>query len=208
MLSDRFYRGPVGRGVIEGNPDLEPETSLQVDVLARYNIGRLAVSGAFYDYRISDLIERYQDDSTNFFFRNRGAARVRGAELEARAALPRGFAISATAQASRGRDEDDGTPIDDIAPESVSLVARHGLRGVSSYLRVAAFASHRAAGPSEVPTPAYSLVDAGAAWRIGPRLQLLGVMRNLLNEAFYSSAGPRWVYAPGRHGSVTIVLEF
>jgi hemoglobin/transferrin/lactoferrin receptor protein len=208
MLSDRFYRGPVGRGFIEGNPDLEPETSLQLDVLARYDVGRLAVSGAVYDYRISDLIERYQSDATNFRFRNRGAARVRGAELEARAALPRGFAISATAQASRGRDEDDGTPIDDIAPESVSLVARHSLRGVSSYLRASVFASHRSAGPSEVPTPAYSLVDAGASWRIRPRLQLLGVMRNLLNEAFYSSAGPRWVYAPGRHGSVTIVLEF
>ena len=27
-LMDRFYRGPVGRGFIEGNPDLEPETSL------------------------------------------------------------------------------------------------------------------------------------------------------------------------------------
>jgi hemoglobin/transferrin/lactoferrin receptor protein len=208
MLSDRFYRGPGGRGFIEGNPDLEPETSLQLDLLARYDLGRLSVSSAVYDYRISDLIERYQSDSTNFRFRNRGAARVRGAELEARAALPRGFAVTATAQASRGRDDDDGTPIDDIAPESVSLVARHSVRGVSSYLRVAAFASHRSAGPTEVPTPGYSLVDAGAGWRMNRRLQLLGVMRNLLNERFYSSAGPRWVYAPGRHGSLTIVLEF
>jgi outer membrane receptor protein involved in Fe transport len=79
---------------------------------------------------------------------------------------------------------------------------------VSSYLRVAAFASHRSAGPSEVPTPGYSLIDAGAGWRVNRRLQLLGGMRNLLNETFYSSAGPRWVYAPGRHGSVAIVLEF
>ena len=41
MLLDRFYRGPVGRGFIEGNPDLEPETSLQTDVVARYDTGRL-----------------------------------------------------------------------------------------------------------------------------------------------------------------------
>jgi outer membrane receptor protein involved in Fe transport len=208
MLSDRFYRGPVGRGFIEGNPALEPETSLQVDVLARYDVGRLVFSSAFYDYRVSNLIERYQGGSTSFFFRNRSAARIRGTELETRAALPAGFAVSATAQASRGRDERDDTPIDDIAPASVSVVTRHSLRGVSSYLRVAAFGSHAAAGPSEVPTPAYSLVDAGAAWRIGPRLQLSGVMHNLLNEAFYSSAGPRWVYAPGRRGAVTVVIEF
>jgi outer membrane receptor protein involved in Fe transport len=208
MLLDRFYRGPVGRGFIEGNPDLEPETSLQVDVVARYDTGRLVLSSALYDYRISNLIERYQGGSNSFFFRNRSAARIRGVELEARAVLPRAFTVSVTAQTSRGRDDDDGTPIDDIASASVSFVARHSVRDVSSYLRVAAFASHEAAGPSEVPTPAYTLVDAGAAWRIRRYLQLVGTMRNLLNESYYSSAGPRWVYAPGRHGTVTVVLEF
>jgi outer membrane receptor protein involved in Fe transport len=208
MLSDRFYRGPVGRGFIEGNPDLEPETSRQIDVTARYDTGRLSLSGAFYDYRISNLIERYQSGTANFFYRNRGAARLRGVEAEARAALPLGFSISATGQFSRGRDDHDHTPIDDMPPESVSLVTRHRLGAVTSYFRVAQFASHTAAGPSEVPAPGYSLLDAGAAWRIHERLQVLGVMRNLLNDRFYSSAGPRWVYAPGRHGSVTILVEF
>ena len=208
MLLDRFYRGPVGRGFIEGNPDLEPETSLQTDVVARYDTGRLIFSSAFYDYRISDLIERYQAGANSFFFRNRSAARIRGAELEARAALPHGFVVSVTAQSSRGRDDNDGTPIDDIAPASTSVVARHSLRAVSSYLRVAAFASHDAAGPSEVPTPGYVLVDAGAAWRMTRHLQVVGTLRNVLNESYYSSAGPRWVYAPGRHGSVTVVVGF
>jgi outer membrane receptor protein involved in Fe transport len=208
MLLDRFYRGPVGRGFIEGNPDLEPETSLQMDVVARYDTGRLIFSGAFYDYGISDLIERYQAGANSFFFRNRSAARIRGAELEARAALPHAFAVSVSAQSSRGRDDNDGTPIDDIAPASTSVVARHSLRAVSSYVRVAAYASHDAAGPSEVPTPGYVLVDAGAAWRTTRHLQVLGTVRNLLNDSYYSSAGPRWVYAPGRHASVTVVVGF
>ena len=101
MLLDRFYRGPVGRGFIEGNPDLEPETSLQMDVVARYDIGRLLLSSSFYDYRLSNLIERYQAGSNSFFFRNRSAARIRGVELEARAALPHAFVVSVTAQSSR-----------------------------------------------------------------------------------------------------------
>jgi hemoglobin/transferrin/lactoferrin receptor protein len=208
MLSDRFYRGPVGRGFIEGNPDLGPETSLQLDALARYDTGAVSVSGAFYDYRISNLIERYQSGAASFRYRNRSAARLRGAELEARALLPRGFSVGLTAQASRGRDDGDNTPVDDIAPKSVSVVTRHSLRGASSYLRVAAIAPHDAHGPSEVPTPGYSIVDAGAAWRVTRRLQVLGVMRNVLDEAYYSSAGPRWVYAPGRHGFLTVVVEF
>ncbi len=208
MLLDRFYRGPVGRGFIEGNPELEPETSLQFDVVARYDTGRLVFSGAFYDYRISNLIERYQSGPNNFLFRNRSTARIRGAELEARAALPHAFAVSVTAQSSRGRDDEDGTPIDDIAPASVGVVMRHGVRAVNSYVRVTAFASHDAAGPSEVPTPGYWLVDAGAAWRVMRHLQIVGTARNLLNDSYYSSAGPRWVYAPGRRGSVTVVVRF
>ena len=32
VLSDRYYRGPSGRGFITGNPDVSPETSLQYDL--------------------------------------------------------------------------------------------------------------------------------------------------------------------------------
>jgi outer membrane receptor protein involved in Fe transport len=208
MLMDRFYRGPVGRGFIEGNPDLEPETSLQLDVIARYDTGVVALSSAFYDYRISNLIERYQAGPNSFLFRNRSAARIRGVELEARASLPHAFVLSVTAQSSDGRDDDDGTPLDDIAPASISLVARHSLGAVSSYLRVTGFASHAAAGPSEVPTPGYCLIDAAASWRVMPQLQVVATLRNLLNDSYYSSAGPRWVYAAGRHASVMAVVAF
>lgn len=208
MLLDRFYRGPVGRGFIEGNPELEPETSLQLDVVARYDTGRLVFSGAFYDYRVSHLIERYQNGANSFLFRNRSTARIQGTELEARTALPHSFEVSVAAQTSRGRDGDNGTPLDDIAPASIGVVMRHALPVVSSYVRVTAIASHDAAGPSEVPTPGYWLVDAGAAWRLARQLQIVGTARNLLNESYYSSAGPRWVYAPGRHGSVTLVVRF
>ena len=83
-------------------------------------------------------LPRYQAGPNSFLFRNRSAARIRGVELEARAALPHAFVLSVTAQSSRGRDEDDDTPLDD----------------------------------------------------------------------YYSSAGPRWVDAPGRHGAVTVVVEF
>ena len=153
-------------------------------------------------------LPRYQAGPNSFLFRNRSAARIRGVELEARAALPHAFVLSVTAQSSRGRDDDDGTPLDDIAPALISLVTRHSLRAVSSYIRVTGFASHDAAGPSELPTPGYCLVDAGASWRVMPQLQVVGTLRNLLNDSYYSSAGPRWVDAPGRHGAVTVVVEF
>ncbi|HYT76685.1 MAG TPA: TonB-dependent receptor, partial [Vicinamibacterales bacterium] len=114
-LSDRFYRGPVGRGFIEGNPDLQPETSRQLDLTGRWDNGSLRISGAYYDYWITNLVERYLLGTSNFFFRNRGSARLRGAEVEAQAGLSHGFVVELSAQLSRGRDAADGTPIDDVA---------------------------------------------------------------------------------------------
>ena len=38
VLSDRYFRGPSGRGFITGNPDLTPETSLQFDLAVRYAV--------------------------------------------------------------------------------------------------------------------------------------------------------------------------
>jgi outer membrane receptor protein involved in Fe transport len=208
-LSDRFYRGPIGRGFVEGNPDLKPETSVQFDLVARYATGRLRLSGAAYHYRITDLVERYVVGSTSFFFRNRGEARLRGGEAEAQVDLARGFAVEATAQTSGGRDATDGTPIDDIAPGAVSATLRYAATGrMSTYLRLAAVAPHADAGPSEVATPAYTMADAGSSWRVRRHFEIRAVARNLLNARSYSSAGPRWVYAPGRHGSVTIVLSY
>jgi len=208
-LSDRFYRGPVGRGFIEGNPNLEPETSRQVDFTVRWEAGPLRLSGAYYDYRIANLVERYLVGTTNFFFRNRGAARLRGTEIEAQVRLSRAMVLDVSGQLSRGRDDVDGTPLDDIAPRSVAVAIRHaaGAR-LASYLRLTTVARHDAAGPSEVPTPGFVMLDAGAAWHWSARVDVRGILRNLLDQSAYSSAGPRWVYAPGRSASVTLAVGF
>ena len=207
-LTDRFYRGPNGRGFIEGNPDLRPETSRQVDVTGGWGTSRIQFSGAFYDYRIANLVERYVVGGANFFVRNRGAARLRGVEVEARGRLAAGLMLGVTAQTSRGRDAVTDAPIDDVAPRSFTFSLTHaaGAR-VSSFVRAAAIARHAAAGPSEVPTPGYVDVDGGAVWRLTPRIDVRAVARNLLNAQWYSNAGPRWVYAPGRNGSISVTVS-
>jgi outer membrane receptor protein involved in Fe transport len=70
------------------------------------------------------------------------------------------------------------------------------------------FGSHSAGGPSELPTRSHTLADAGVSWNVARHLALRGAMRNLLNQAYQSSAGPRWVWAPGRHASVTLVVTY
>jgi outer membrane receptor protein involved in Fe transport len=208
-LTERFYRGPVGRGFVEGNPDLQPETSRQVDLTARWESGRVRASGAYYDYRIANLVERYVVDGTNFFFRNRGAGRLRGGEFEAQASIAHGLVLDLSTQVSRGRDVGTGAPLDDVAPRSFAVVVRHaaGPR-LSSYVRVAAIGRHDAAGPSEVATPGYVPLDVGTTWHWSSNVEVRGLVRNALDQRAYANAGPRWVFAPGRNGSLTLLLRF
>lgn len=208
-LSDRYFRGPSGRGFITGNPDLQPETSLQLDFAARYTLARRQIAAYVYQYRINDLIERYQTQTDFFFFRNRGRARLRGFEVEARTDLGRGYSIELSGQISRGVALDDKTGLDDTSPVSVSAVGRKefGTRGYAQ-MRVALFAEDDRPGPSEVVAPGSTIVDLGGGWRVAPHVELRGTVRNLLNDTYFASPDPRWVYAPGRSVSLTAVVEF
>ncbi|HUF47232.1 MAG TPA: TonB-dependent receptor, partial [Vicinamibacterales bacterium] len=208
-LSDRFFRGPSGRGFITGNPDLEPETSLQFDLGARYARSRVRVTAYVYHYRIRNLVERFDLGDENFAFRNRGRAHITGVELEGQIDLGQGYALELAANLSRGDSPDDDEPLDDIGAPSLSAVVRKALadRG-AAYVRVAGYARDDRPGPSEIAMPGWVDVDAGASWRFSPRLEIRAAARNLLNQAYYASPDPRWVYAPGRSASVTLVTGF
>lgn len=215
-ISDRFYRGPTGRGFITGNPALDPETSLQVDLGVRYASSRLRAAAYGYHYRITDLVERYTTAPDFFYFRNRGRAEIRGIEIEAQVDLRRGFSLDVSGQTSRGKGLDetatagnDEAWLDDVAPDMLQATLRKRFSGTASaHVRVAAFRRDTRDGPSEIEAPGYTLVDAGASWWITPHLELRAIGRNLLNESYYASPDPRWVFAPGRHASLTAVVQF
>ena len=209
VLSDRYYRGPTGRGFITGNPDLEPETSVQFDAALRYVSPRLRVATFYYHYRINSLIERYQTDTDFFFFRNRGAARVRGYEFEAQATLAAGFTLDLAAQVAEGRALDDEAYLDDISPINVSAVVRKqfGERAFGQ-ARAAYFSDDQHAGPTERAVPGYTMVDAAAGVRIVRQLELRLSGRNLLNEEFFASQDVRAVLAAGRSVALVANVKF
>lgn len=209
VLSDRYYRGPTGRGFITGNPDLEPETSVQYDVAARYSRSAMQLAVYFYEYRLRNLIERYQTEPDFFFFRNRGRARVRGFEVEATSQLGNGYSLQLAAQIARGRALDDEAHLDDISPDTLSILGRKDFNSrLYVQSRLAFQAKDDRPGPSEVEAPSATLLDVGAGWRIVPQLELRGQIRNLLNDEYYASPDPRWVLAPGRSASLTAVVQF
>jgi outer membrane receptor protein involved in Fe transport len=209
VLSDRYFRGPSGRGFITGNPDLDPESSLQVDLGLRYTAPRVRAATYFYNYRLNDLIERYQTETDFFFFRNRGRARLRGFEAEVQATLGRSITLESAFQGARGRALDDDTYLDDVTPETWSLQLRKDfdIRGAFAQVRAAIFADDPRPGPTERIAPGYTMLDAAGGFTVvdGFDLRLSG--RNLLNADYLASQDVRAVPAPGRSVSMTAVVR-
>ena len=208
VLSDRYFRGPSGRGFITGNPDLEPERSLQFDLATRFTARRARFAVFLYQYNIEDLIERYQEQTDFFFFRNRGEGRVRGFEVESQLDLGWGFTGEVAAQIARGRLLDDNTFLDDAPADNISVQLRKAVRRGFAQVRVAAYGEDDRPGPTEIVMPGYTLVDLSGGLPLSRNLDLRGLVRNVLDETYYASPDSRFVLAPGITGSVTLVARF
>ena len=209
FLSDRYFKGVTGRGVAFGNPDLEPETSLQFDVALRY--GRENFHWAFFVYRydIHHLVERFEERDGLFFFHNRGKARLQGFEAEAQADLTPNLTLELGAQFETGVALDDDGPLDDIPAERITGQLRQQMSDkVYGVLRVAWFAADNDPGPTERPTPVYFIMDLGGGWKFNSWGSLRLWVRNVLDEAYPVSADRRAVLAPGISAVVTLEAQF
>jgi outer membrane receptor protein involved in Fe transport len=221
-LSDRFFRGVTGAGFITGNPDLESETSDQYDLALRWNDGRWHPAIYVYHYRIDDLIERFscattplpppcedQMEPDSFFFRNRGRAEIQGIELELQAELPQRLSLLVSGSVAGGEALDDGTPLDDIAPENVAIQLRRALRDRGwIQLRTAWTGELDEPGPNEVIRDAHTLVDAGAGWRLMQGVELQLFLRNAFDESYLLTADSRSPLAPGRSAVLSAHCTF
>ena len=166
LLSDRYYRGISGRGFITGNPDLDAETSQQADMALRWNGDGVRVALFGFLYRIDDLIERYKVGS-NYFFRNRGEAEIKGVELEGTLDLGASLLVQLALQHHRGEVREDGSPIDSVPADGVVLTLRRDPAASWWWLaRVSAYARDERPGPTEREVPGYMVVDGGLGYRV------------------------------------------
>jgi iron complex outermembrane receptor protein len=208
-LSDRYYRGPTGRGFITGNPDLRPETSLQFDLTLRYTAPRYRLGAFYYQYRIDDLIERYQTEIDHFFYRNRGSARIRGFEIEGQIDFGSGLTLDLATQVAEGRALDDDAYLDDISPINLTTVLRKSFgERAFGQLRLALFSEDDHYGPTERAVPGYTLLDAQAGYTLARPVEVRVQARNLLNSEYYASQDVRATLAAGRSANVTLAVRF
>jgi len=208
FLSDRYFAGVTGRGFIVGNPDLDPETSLQFDVSVRRTGGVTSLAIYGYLYRIRDLIVREEEepDSDNFIFLNGGEEEIKGIEIESDFDLGSAFSARVTASYARGEILDDGSRPDDIPAPSIRASAygqplkRLWWRAGYSYF----FRDDRP-GPTETEMPGYGVLDASIGYRVVQGFETRLILGNILDKTYPASPEDDSVPAPGR--SAILVLS-
>lgn len=196
VLSDRYFRGISGRGFITGNPDLEPETSLQYDGNVQWTRGGTRAALFVYDYHIDNLVERFRAGA-DFQFRNRGEAEVRGIEAELSTRFLRDFELLLGGAIARG-EADTGDPLDDIAPPTLHTSLRWAAPRASVFVTLSAYSRDDRPGPVEVERPGYVDVDTGAGFRVSEWMEVRVMVRNLTNAYRFGSTDAAAAFAPGR----------
>lgn len=193
-----FVLGPGPGGFYVGNPWLDSEESLEVDVGASGRWGRLRFDGSFFYNRIDDYILQYVVDDRFACphgpcnlrgFRNIDHASLLGVDVGVRYALRDDLSLHGSFAYVRGENEDDGTPLPEMPPLEGRLGFRYDLfdRGMwfTPTLRLVQSQHRIDTAFGENVTDSFATVDLAAGWRFLGRHELTVSVENLFDKHYH-----------------------
>jgi iron complex outermembrane receptor protein len=195
-LSERFFSGVTGRGRVSGDPDLDPERALNLDLGLRWFGERLYLAGYVFRNEIDDYIERLETAPEELTFRNLTTGTIEGVEAQGGFQLDGRTALTFGGHLLDGEDASGGQ-LADIPADRLYAELRHRRLRWSVEARWEERSAKRA-GSGEKPIPGASLLSAGVRCEIAAGLELRLHGRNLLDERYFSSADEKVPLAPGR----------
>jgi iron complex outermembrane receptor protein len=200
-----------------GNPDLEPEQSLNLVVGYRRRLTRaLEAEATGFWYEVSNLISRSGTDPTNTY-QNYAEVRIDGLELAASVLAAEGLQLRADLTWTDASDRSDGRVTEEVihVPElSGNLAVRWQLPWIPA--RFDLDATYMDEVFTSLPSPLYPddpvqqvdavlLLSARLGVDLLPWLELWGAGRNLLDEDYESE----YAYpGPGRDLSAGLTARF
>ncbi|SFM78212.1 TonB-dependent receptor plug domain-containing protein [Marinobacter zhejiangensis] len=207
--------------VVEGQPDLEPESSSNVQLgwgVSFGNVGWLEVS-AFLN-NIDDLIQTELDAAVTaarpdgvqvFSYSNISKARTRGVETTMGWALASGWEATAGYTYTEAEDRTTGQDLSRRPAHQVQLGldGPGGISGLSWTARFRAQSSETVDAASGITSPGYGTVDLSLNQRLGEDLRVFAGVDNLANrQRDFDRAGEDFGPVAGRYVYAGITLGF
>ncbi|MCP3979153.1 MAG: TonB-dependent receptor [bacterium] len=186
-LGERYFSGLTGRGEVIGNPSLDPERSINVDVGLRRFGKRLFISGYLFRNAIEDYIERVEIAEDLLTFVNVDSGVIQGVELDGFLRVDAHWDLLFGGHMLEGRDDDD-LALSDIPADRATLGARWKRGAWGAEARWEQRFDKNDPGSGEKPIGSASLVSASLARSFGDAFSLSIEGRNLLNEEYFNAA--------------------
>jgi outer membrane receptor protein involved in Fe transport len=198
-VSELFYSGLTGRGTVFGNPDLDPESGINLDFGIRYLHSRFYASVYAFRNFISNMIQKYQGDAEEeYFFRNLTSGRIHGIEGDFYLWPGRDFEFRINFHLMDGRDPETEAPLNYIPPFRIAVAGKWAPGRFWLEPKLTLSGAVDEPGPLEIAIDGYTLLDAAAGVDISRHLRLICIGQNLTDSLFRFSADESGVVAPGR----------
>ncbi len=204
-LSERFFTGTTGRGGVIGNPDLDPERSLNADLGLRWYGDRTFFSTQVFRLEIDDYIERIELEPNLLTFVNLLSGTIEGFEVEGFFRPLERWTISWSGHSLNGR-ADGGQALADIPSDRLRISLRHDRDRWRGQLAWQYRASKNDPGNGELTTLSAQLVSSSLRYQLNHRLAVSLSAKNLLDETYRASADDKATLSPGR--SVGLALSW
>ncbi|MEE4246785.1 MAG: TonB-dependent receptor [Kangiellaceae bacterium] len=186
-LSERYFNGRTPRGFIQGNQQLNPETSVGSQLAISWaTTKRLAVSASLYHYDLDNYIERYRVDTDTLSFRNVSEARIEGFDAEINWYWNDNIEHYITYQQQSGYDA-QGNRLADLIPKQLNWIMLLNYQEWS----IANALSHQfdtdQVHSTELQRDDFTLWNISLNCRINSQQTVSFIISNVFNEDYFAS---------------------
>ncbi len=209
-LNEMFYTGITGRGFINANPDLNPETSFNIDAGLKLILKRFFAGIYSFYYEIDDLIERYiiDPDERIYIYGNVNKGQISGYELEIEYYPFPGWKIFGNFFSFRGKSKTTQDDLNDIPPSRLFMGTRLWIERFSFEINTTLQQEKKRPGPAEIAIPGYGVVNVRASYLYNSSFSIYVVLSNLLNKDYLARPDPDSVLEPGRNFILGLTYSF
>lgn len=189
-LTESYYTGITGRRYVIGNPDLDPEMSMNLDAGIKIHKGNLFLGIYCFYNTIDSMIERYRSNDGSYTYDNIESGRISGGETEFQWFPSGNLELFGHFNYYKGLSDETGDPLNDIPSPKLFLGGKINLGKSWFEMNYLHSFGKSDPGPSEIENNKYDLITLKGGHYFSSKLFSYFKASNLLNKKYFANPDP------------------